>query len=134
MQTGLSRKVRAYTKILHGTAPGDLPVEFPSKLLLAINIKDGQGSRHHCGIVSARSRRRGDRMTMFFCCNALSPEMALRVISRQCSTSVAFGAKRTLSQNRLRIRLYEAGGQSQSASEATKPSQSFSRLAGFEVA
>jgi putative tryptophan/tyrosine transport system substrate-binding protein len=39
MQTGLSRKVRAYTKIFHGTAPGDLPVEFPSKLLLAINIK-----------------------------------------------------------------------------------------------
>jgi putative ABC transport system substrate-binding protein len=26
-------------KILRGTAPGDLPVEFPSKMLLAVNIK-----------------------------------------------------------------------------------------------
>ena len=26
-------------KILHGTAPGDVPVEFPSKMLLVINIK-----------------------------------------------------------------------------------------------
>jgi putative ABC transport system substrate-binding protein len=26
-------------KILHGTAPGDIPVEFPTKMLLAINAK-----------------------------------------------------------------------------------------------
>jgi ABC-type uncharacterized transport system substrate-binding protein len=26
-------------KILHGTAPGDLPVEFPSKMVLLVNLK-----------------------------------------------------------------------------------------------
>jgi ABC-type uncharacterized transport system substrate-binding protein len=26
-------------KILHGTAPGDLPVEFPSKMVMLINLK-----------------------------------------------------------------------------------------------
>jgi putative ABC transport system substrate-binding protein len=53
-------------KILRGTAPGDLPVEFPSKMLLAVNIKDGQGSGPRCALVSARSGRRGDRITTFF--------------------------------------------------------------------
>jgi putative ABC transport system substrate-binding protein len=26
-------------KILHGTAPGDLPVEFPSQMLMSVNLK-----------------------------------------------------------------------------------------------
>jgi ABC-type uncharacterized transport system substrate-binding protein len=26
-------------KILHGTAPGDLPVEFPTKLVMVIDLK-----------------------------------------------------------------------------------------------
>ena len=26
-------------KILHGTAPGDLPVEFPTKLIMVVNLK-----------------------------------------------------------------------------------------------
>jgi putative ABC transport system substrate-binding protein len=26
-------------KILHGVSPGDLPVEFPTKMVLAVNLK-----------------------------------------------------------------------------------------------
>ena len=44
---------------------------------------------------------------MTFCCTALRSLMALRVISRQFSNSVALGAKRTFSEPRLPNRIYE---------------------------
>jgi putative ABC transport system substrate-binding protein len=45
-------------KILHGTPPRDLPVEFPNQLLLSINRKTAValGRAAH----TARSRGRGD--------------------------------------------------------------------------
>jgi len=39
-QRWCSRRAAAYVhKILHGTAPGDLPVEFPTKLIMVVNLK-----------------------------------------------------------------------------------------------
>jgi len=39
-QRWCSRRAAAYVhKILHGTAPGDLPVEFPTRLQLVVNLK-----------------------------------------------------------------------------------------------
>jgi hypothetical protein len=32
-------------KILHGTAPGDLPVEFPSKMVMFLNLKTAKNLR-----------------------------------------------------------------------------------------
>jgi putative ABC transport system substrate-binding protein len=38
-----SRRAAAYVhKILHGTAPGDVPVEFPTRLQLVVNLKTAQ--------------------------------------------------------------------------------------------
>jgi putative ABC transport system substrate-binding protein len=44
-------------KILHGTPPGELPVEFPTKMMLSIKSQNGKGARHRAR-ASAVGRRR----------------------------------------------------------------------------
>ena len=45
-----------------GTAPGDLPIEFPTKMFLSINLKDGKRVGHPGAADPGRPRRRGDRV------------------------------------------------------------------------
>jgi putative tryptophan/tyrosine transport system substrate-binding protein len=49
-------------KILRGAAPGDLPVEFPTKMVLAVNLKTASALGITVPQTLTCARRRGDRV------------------------------------------------------------------------
>jgi hypothetical protein len=59
----LFRRAATYVgRILRGEKPGDLPVQFPTKFEIAVNLKTRQGARSCDTPIDPAARRRGGRM------------------------------------------------------------------------
>ena len=97
------RRAAAYVdRILRGADPADLPVQAPTKYETIVNLRTAKAlglavpSGPACSPPTRLSNKR------LCCCDCSQPLLAHRCISRRRSNSVAFGAKRTFSEPRLR--------------------------------
>src|SRR5262245_31598524 len=90
--------VSAPNSLLTGKLTGNLPISGVSAANLTTSLR--ACARPDRATWAACRRRRGDRV-VFFCCDCSQPLLAVSDASRQRSTSVAFGAKRTLTEPRL---------------------------------